>query len=544
MKNLKINLIDNISLAIKSLSFPQIDYNLTQPKNPQFGDLSTNAPLLIASQLKQNPIEIGELIVKKLQDRGIDNISNINITAPGFINFKISDTFFQKQIKIIIESSHSFGKGSLGIGKTANVEFVSANPTGPLTVGHGRNAVIGDVISKILAWQGFKVTKEYYFNDAGRQMRILEESVKARYYELIKKNYDFPKDGYQGDYIYDIAKNILQLKGDKLNPENKFFKKYAEDTIFKNIKESLMNLGIQFDQFTNEKTFYENGDIDNLLKKLSNKNLIYKKDNATWFKSSALGKEHDKVYIKSSGEPTYRVPDTAYHINKIKRKYDLIIDIFGSDHADAYPDVLIALEALDLKTDHIKILLYQFVTLIRNGKKVKMSTRQANFITLDELIEELGPDVVRYFFIMRSINSHLDFDIDIAADQSDKNPVFYLQYAYARICNIIKRADELRLINNNTFNYKIISHQEEIQMLKHMVRFPEFIEISYKNLEPQYITIYLQQLASFFHKFYSKCKVITDNKELTTSRINLIKSVKIILQNGFNILGIKAPEKM
>ncbi|MBA65968.1 MAG: arginine--tRNA ligase [Candidatus Marinimicrobia bacterium] len=544
MKNLKINLIDNISLAIKSLSFPQIDYNLTQPKNPQFGDLSTNAPLLIASQLKQNPIEIGELIVKKLQDRGIDNISNINITAPGFINFKISDTFFQKQIKIIIESSHSFGKGSLGIGKTANVEFVSANPTGPLTVGHGRNAVIGDVISKILAWQGFKVTKEYYFNDAGRQMRILKESVKARYYELIKKNYDFPKDGYQGDYIYDIAKNILQLKGDKLNPENKFFKKYAEDTIFKNIKESLMNLGIQFDQFTNEKTFYENGDIDNLLKKLSNKNLIYKKDNATWFKSSALGKEHDKVYIKSSGEPTYRVPDTAYHINKIKRKYDLIIDIFGSDHADAYPDVLIALEALDLKTDHIKILLYQFVTLIRNGKKVKMSTRQANFITLDELIEELGPDVVRYFFIMRSINSHLDFDIDIAADQSDKNPVFYLQYAYARICNIIKRADELRLINNNTFNYKIISHQEEIQMLKHMVRFPEFIEISYKNLEPQYITIYLQQLASFFHKFYSKCKVITDNKELTTSRINLIKSVKIILQNGFNILGIKAPEKM
>ena len=544
MKNLKINLIDNISLAIKSLSFPQIDYNLTQPKNPQFGDLSANAPLLIASQLKQNPIEIGKLIVKKLQDRGIDNISNINITAPGFINFKISDAFFQKQIKIIIESSHSFGKGSLGIGKTANVEFVSANPTGPLTVGHGRNAVIGDVISKILAWQGFKVTKEYYFNDAGRQMRILEDSVKARYYEIIKKNYDFPKNGYQGDYIYDIAKNILQLKGDKLNPENKFFKKYAEDTIFKNIKESLMNLGIQFDQFTNEKTFYENGDIDNLLKKLSNKNLIYKKDNATWFKSSALGKEHDKVYIKSSGEPTYRVPDTAYHINKIKRKYDLIIDIFGSDHADAYPDVLIALEALDLKTDHIKILLYQFVTLIRNGKKVKMSTRQANFITLDELIEELGPDVVRYFFIMRSINSHLDFDIDIAADQSDKNPVFYLQYAYARICNIIKRADELKLINNNTSNYKIISHQEEIQMLKHMVRFPEFIEISYKNLEPQYITTYLQQLASFFHKFYSKCKVITDNKELTASRINLIKSVKIILQNGFNILGIKAPEKM
>ena len=323
-----------------------------------------------------------------------------------------------------------------------------------------------------------------------------------------------------------------------------FFKKSAEEIIFKEIKKSLIDLGIKFDQFTNEKSFYENGDIDELLKALSDKKLIYKKDDATWFKSSSLGKEQDRVYIKSSGEPTYRVPDTAYHLNKIRRNYDLIVDIFGADHADTYPDVIIALKSLGFKTDHIKVLLYQFVTLIQNGQKIKMSTRQANFITLDQLIEELGSDVVRYFFVMRSMNSHLDFDLDIAKDQSEKNPVFYLQYAYARICNIIKQANKEKLNRNKSNDLTLLEHEDEVIMLKHMVRFPEIIDIAYENLEPQYIANYLQQLASFFHKFYSHCKVITDDADLTNARIQLIKAVKIILSNGFNILGISSPERM
>ena len=445
---------------------------------------------------------------------------------------------------MIVKENQRFGKGSIGLGKSANVEFVSANPTGPLTVGHGRNAVLGDTISKILEWQSFDVTREYYFNDAGRQMRVLGESVEARYYEILGESFDFPKDGYQGNYILDIAKHILKHQGKNLKKGDGIFQKSAEEIIFKEIKRSLIDLGIKFDQFTNEKSFYENGDIDELLKALSDKKLTYKKDDALWFKSSALGKEQDRVYIKSSGEPTYRVPDTAYHLNKIRRDYDLIVDIFGADHADTYPDVIIALKSLGFKTDHIKVLLYQFVTLIQNGQKIKMSTRQANFITLDQLIEELGPDVVRYFFVMRSMNSHLDFDLDMAKDQSEKNPVFYLQYAYARICNIIKQANKEKLNRNKSYDFTLLEHEDEVIMLKHMVRFPEIIDIAYENLEPQYIANYLQQLASFFHKFYSHCKVITNDADLTAARVQLIKAVKIILSNGFNILGISSPERM
>ena len=474
----------------------------------------------------------------------MENIDDINLNAPGFLNFRISPIFFQKKIDLILKENKKFGKGSIGLGKSANVEFVSANPTGPLTVGHGRNAVLGDVISKILEWQGFRVTKEYYFNDAGRQMRVLGKSVEARYYEILGKNSKLPKDGYQGNYIISIAKNIFEKKGGNLKPGDDIFQKSAEKIIFNEIKQTLKNIGINFDIFTDEKSFYENGDIDRLLKALSEKGLIYEKDGATWFRSSSLGKEQDRVYIKSSGEPTYRVPDTAYHLDKIKRRYDLIVDIFGADHADTYPDVILALKSLGFDTNHIKVLLYQFVTLIENGQKVKMSTRQANFITLDHLVNELGSDVVRYFFVMRSMNSHLDFDLDMAKDQSDKNPVFYLQYAYARICNIIKQSNNEKLSTAKTCDLNLLSHENELIMLKHMAQFPDIIDIAYENFEPQYVAVFLQQLASCFHKFYNSCKVNTNDTGLTNARIKLIKAVKIILNNGFNILGISSPERM
>jgi len=544
MKKLKLYLIENISSALTSLSLPNVDFNLSQPKNKEFGDLSSNLPLLIGSKQKTKPLEIGRLVSENLKEKKLKYIFDINVTAPGFLNFKISAMFFQKQVDLILKEDENFGKGSIGSSKSANVEFVSANPTGPLTVGHGRNAVLGDTISKILEWQNFDVTREYYFNDAGRQMRVLGKSVEARYYELLGKDFNFPTDGYKGEYIINIAKQIVKSKGNNIKNGDAIFRKSAEEIIFKEIKSSLIDLGIKFDRFTNEKSFYENGDIDKLLKALSDKKLIYKKDNAIWFKSSSLGKEQDRVYIKSSGEPTYRVPDTAYHLDKIKRNYDLIVDIFGADHADTYPDVIIALKSLGFKTDHIKVLLYQFVTLIQNGEKIKMSTRQANFITLDQLIEELGSDVVRYFFIMRSMNSHLDFDLDMAKDQSEKNPVFYLQYAYARICNIIKQANKEKLNKNKFYDLTLLEHEDEIIMLKHMVQFPEIIDIAYENLEPQYIANYLQQLASFFHKFYSHCKVINNDADLTNARIQLIKAVKVILNNGFNILGISSPERM
>ena len=544
MRQIKSELKDRIDQVLNSLSYPQKDYTLTPPKNIQYGDLSTNIALVLAQDLKTSPMDIAKIFVNEIVKYDIDNIINISIHKPGFINFEISKNYFQSQISKIIKLSIKYGKGSIGAGKSANVEFVSANPTGPLTIGHGRNAILGDVVSNILKWQGYDVTREYYFNDAGRQMRILAKSVEALYFKLLGENIQIPEDGYQGEYLKDIAKVIVNEDGRNLEKGSNVFKEKTEKIIFHEIGQSLKNLGVKFDQFINEKTFYENGDIKNLLENLRKKDLIYEKDNATWFKTSVLGKKQDRVYIKSSGEPTYRVPDTAYHINKVKRKFDLIIDVFGADHADTYPDVILALQALNYKTEHIKVLIYQFVTLLQNGKKIKMSTRKADFVTLDELVNEVGSDVVRYFFLMRSMNTHLDFDLNLAKDQSDKNPVFYLQYAYARICNIIKRANNLELSEQNNYDTSILNNENEILLIKYLSRFPEFIDHAYENLEPQIITNYLQQLSAYFHKFYSQCRVISDDHNTTQARIALVKAVKIILGNGFNILGISAPERM
>ena len=544
MKRLKQQIIKAVSASLKSLSYPEKDFSLAPPKNPDFGDLSSNISLLLARDLKKAPLEIAQSIEAELNKDLPENISKITVTPPGFINFKISDSFYQLNVAKILNEGESFGKGIHGQGKTANVEFVSANPTGPLTVGHGRNAVLGDTVSSILEWQGFDVTREYYFNDAGRQMRILGQSVEARYFEILGKEFEFPEDGYQGSYIKNIAQSIIDDKGSDLPPRDSNFKNKAETSIFEDIKKSLLNLGIHFDQFTNEKMFYENGEIDKFLNELREKDLIYEKEGATWFKTTTLGKEKDRVYIKSSGEPTYRVPDTAYHRNKIDRNFDLIVDVFGADHADAYPDVLLALESLGLKTSHIRVLLYQFVTLLRAGEKIKMSTRKANFVTMDELVDEVGPDVVRYFFVMRSMNTHLDFDLDLATDQSDKNPVFYLQYAHARICNIIKHGKDSGLELDQNFDAALLAHPEEIKLMSYMVRFPEFMELAYEILEPQIVANYLQELATRFHKFYGQCHVITEDNEMSKARLALITSLKIILGSGLKILKISAPERM
>ena len=544
MNRLKLLLRENISLILSNLLYPEKEFSLMPPKKLTFGDLSSNLPLIIAKELKKKPMDIGEEILEAFNSKLPNYISKVTVTQPGFLNFEIKKSYFQNQIKTIMEQSKSFGRGHSGLDKRANVEFVSANPTGPLTIGHGRNAVLGDTVSNILEWQGYDVTREYYFNDAGRQMRILGESVEARYNEILGKKFSFPEDGYQGEYIKEIAQIVLNESKNKPNLEKEIFKKTAEKEIFKDIKKSLNKLGIHFNIFTNEKTFYENGDIERLLEELRSKNLIYEKDNATWFKTSALGKEQDRVFIKSTGEPTYRVPDTAYHKNKVEREFDLIIDVFGADHADTYPDVLLALEALNQRTDHIKVLLYQFVTLLKEGEKVKMSTRKANYITLDYLVKEVGLDVVRYFFIMRSMNTHLDFDLDLAKDQSEKNPVFYLQYAYARICNIIKRGESSETTFNEKFNPAVLSDPEELYLLKYLIRFPDFMNLAYENLEPQNIANYLQELSSRFHKFYSHCRVLSEDSEISKARMALVKSVKVVLENGLNVLGISCPERM
>ena len=541
--NLKTHLSEALTEVLFSLDLPKKSIIIEPPKKGEFGDFSCNIALILAKEIKKNPIQIAQTITDNLI-LNPEWVSSTNVTPPGFINFFISLDYYQSFLTIILSKGNNFGKSSVGIRKTANVEFVSANPTGPLTVGHGRQAVLGDTISNILEWHKYDVTREYYYNDAGRQMRILSDSVSARYFQETNPEVEFPEEGYRGEYIREIAKNILQNHGENLKADNPIFRREAEESIFLNIKQSLMSLGIQHNSFVNEKSFYESGSIEKILEDLNALSLIYEKDGATWFKATDCGKTQDRVYIKNTGEPTYRLPDTAYHRNKFERNYDLIIDIFGADHVDTFPDVLAALEALDYDLSYMKVCIHQFVTLIRSGEKVKMSTRKAEFITLQKLIDQLGLDVVRYFFIMRSMNSHLNFDLDLATDQSEKNPVFYLQYAHARICNVLRYAEKSGYVLKDNFDKNLLDNPSEIDLIRSLHQFPEIMLNVLESLEPQTIATYLQSLAGKYHKFYTDCRVVSEDKVLTNSRLNLICAVKLVLANGLKILGISAPERM
>ena len=506
-----------------------------------FGDYSSNIALKLAKILKKAPIEIAENIA--IHPNVSDNVFTLSASQPGFVNFHISDDYYLKILKQIINESENFGKKKR-LNKSANVEFVSSNPTGPLTVGHGRQAILGDMVSNILTWNGYDVTREYYYNDAGKQMRVLAESCYAKYAKQVGKDVEMPENGYVGTYLDEIAEKIINEHGKDLESDNPIFRDFTEKEIFANIENTLENLGIKFDVFTKEGTFYKNGAIDNVLKILKEKNLSYEKDGAVWFKTSSLNKEEDKVLVKSSGEPTYRLPDIAYHADKVDRGFDLIVDIFGADHIDTYPDVILGLKCLDKKTEHIKVVIHQFVTIKKGGEIVKMSTRKANFITLDELKDELSSDIIRYFFIMRGANSHLDFDLDLAKDESEKNPVYYLQYANARISNLLKRYDKEISIDNK-IDYSLLKEKDEIALVKLLSEFPIKMEDVSHSLEPRKIATYLEEVAAAYHKFYGNHKVINpQNTDLSSARKKLCEATKIILTNGLSILGISAPERM
>ncbi len=546
-KNLPMDLKDYLQTILANaahkagLEVTEVQISYSRAK--EHGDITSNLALSLTKSAQKPPMEIAEMIIAHLPTTDAV-IANIFLAPPGFINFNIKNSYYQSLIKKIVASGSDFGKTNKGQGQKANVEFVSANPTGPLTIGHGRQAVLGDAVAKILEWHGYEVTREYYFNDAGRQMRLLAESVAARYLKQIGEKTDFPEDGYQGEYIHSIAAALIKEYGTALNTGDDLFRTYAEEIIFKGIKDVLKNLNVIHDQFSNEKTFYETGAIDTVITDLKKNNLVYDADGATWFKTTALGMEQDRVLIKSSGEPTYRLPDIAYHRKKVEQGFDIIVDIFGSDHVDTYPDVLAGVKSLGLNTEHIHILIHQFVTLLKNGKTVKMSTRKGDFIPLKKLVDDLGVDVVRYFFIMRKMNSHLNFDLDLAADQSEKNPVYYLQYAHARICNIIKHVEHLKINIQADFDAGLIQHPAEFNLLKTASQFPEITDYALATFEPQIIANYLQDLATAFHKFYSECRVISDNKALLTARVFLVKAIRNIIANGLSILGISAPERM
>ena len=537
---MKDAIIKELKESLIKLNYYDKDLNISisTPKNKNFGDLSTNIALLLSKKLRKNPLDIADDIKNKLEKSNL--FKTINIARPGFLNFNLNPISITNELIEIINLNDSYGKNNTFENQKILVEFVSANPTGPLTVGHGRGAILGDTLSNIFEWNGASVDREYYYNNAGRQMRVLGESVKARYLENQKEKYQFPEGGYEGEYIYDIANNLAEEFKADLIDNNNIFKETAEQYIFENIKHTLGRLNIAFDSFFNENTLYENKDIYTVIDRLRDKGLIYDKDDATWFHGTKVGRENDRVLIKSSGEPTYRLPDMAYHIKKIERGYDLCIDIFGADHMDAYPDVIEVVNQLGYDASKIKVVIHQFISILNQGKQVKMSTRKATYITLDELIKEVGSDVVRYFFIMRGVNSHLNFDLEIAKEKSEKNPIFYIQYAYARIMTILSKND----LPLNDYDLSLLNQEDEIKLIYKLIEFKEIIIKISRDMEPQILATYLLELASMFHKYYAKNRVINDNEELSKSRLVFIKSVSIVIKNGLKILGISAPKKM
>lgn len=556
---------DCILSALESMGGAPDDFSpeFEQPANPDHGDLSCNAAMQLARHFRKSPRAIAEEIVTHLEALPLDatKISAVEVAGPGFLNFRFADAHLADQLQQIIDAGEGFGKTTTGNGKRALVEFVSANPTGPLTVGHGRNAVLGDTVANLLEWAGYDVDREYYFNDAGRQMRILGESVRARYMarvnpdiptkeigegeELLTVPEPFPEDGYRGEYIDDIAGELFETHGSDLDTDDvEPFKKAAEKQIFADIEATLTRLGIRMDSFFNERTLYESNKVWEIVDTFRQKDLAYDKDGAVWFKTTEFGKEADTVLVKSTGEPTYRLPDIGYHADKLDRGYDLCIDIFGADHIATFPDVLDGIRSLGYDADKVDVVIYQFVTLIRGGEPVKMSTRKATYVTLDELMDEVGDDVTRYFFLMRSPNTHLEFDLDLAKEASDKNPVFYLQYAHARIASILRKAEETGLVREGSADLSLLDHPTEQALVKVMMDLPETIDRAAEHKEPHRLSNYLRDVAVAFTQFYGQCRIIGEDDNLAKARLQLADAARQVLANGLSVLGISAPDRM
>lgn len=521
-------------------------YAVELPKHESMGDFSTNIALVLAGAEKKNPRAIAGMIAARLAEDPL--IGRLDIAGPGFINIFIRPDVWHGLIPAIIGAGENFGRSDVGGNRRVMVEFVSANPTGPLSIGHGRQAILGDAIARLLAATGHNVYREYYYNDAGRQMRVLGESTRARYLELLGQPFVFPEDGYQGQYIVDIARSLVEERGDSLKDQEDVqpFKEQAERFIFKDISGTLERLGITFDNYFNEHSLYENGQIDEVVAELRAKGYVYEKDNAVWFKTTEFGHEQDRVIIKSSGEPTYRLPDIAYHREKFRRDFDWLVDIFGADHIATVPDVMAGVKALGYDPAKVTVVLHQFVTLTRDGKQVKMSTRKANFVTVDELVDEVGVDPVRFFFMMRKADSQLEFDLDLATRQSQENPVYYVQYGYARLCSILRQAAEkgIALPAFAEVDATLLKEPEELKLLKAMSSFPATIESSALELAPHKFIYYLMELAGQLHSYYNKHKVITDDAALTRARLCLIVALRVVFGNGLTMVGLSAPERM
>lgn len=542
--NLKEQIKEMINSALNELS---IEFNLESivvevPKKREQGDFSTNIAMQLTKVLKDNPRNIAEKIVEVLS-KNTNEIKTIEIAGPGFINIYLNDEYVFSGISNVIKQGENYGSSSIGKKEKIDIEFVSANPTGILHLGTARGAAYGSNLANIMSFAGYDVTKEYYINDAGNQIINLGVSLKERYKGLCGLEENMPEDGYYGSEIIDIAKTIFDKYGNsKLDEDLEFFKKVAVDYLLNIIKTDLSNFGVTFDVWTSEKSIRAKGRIEESLKILDEKGLVYKKDDATWLKTTVYGDDKDRVLIKTDGSYTYLVPDIAYHLDKFDRGFDYLIDVFGADHHSYVSRLKASIEALGYDKDKLEVRLLQMVRLLRDGEIVKMSKRTGGNITISELVGEIGKDAARYFFATRSLDGQMDFDINLALKKSSENPFFYVGYANARICSILRDAKE-----KNIYICTDIKEAIDIDSKALLLKVYEFTEVLVSaalKKEPHLITNYVYELASMFHNYYGKHKILTDDIKMSEKRLGLIKTVGITITNALRLIGVKAPEKM
>ena len=551
MSKIEKDIVSVIRVSVKNI-FPDCpgiilsDAYLEIPKEKKFGDFSTNIAMRLAREMKKPPMDIAADVIEGIRHASDESIlsaiENIKVERPGFVNFYISDKAVISSFTEILDQGDRFGRLSLGNGIKVQIEFVSANPTGPLTVAHGRQAAIGDSLARILQFCGYKVTREYYINDEGVQMDILGKSVKARFMEIVGEKPDFPENGYKGDYIYEIAREIAENKGKRKKLlSDEFFTEYAHKRIMAMIKCDLNDFGVNFDVWYSQKKLSMSGRIEKAIAILKDKGFVYEKDGATWFSSTEFGDDKDRVVIKNDGNFTYLAPDIAYHKEKFEKGYQRVINIWGPDHHGYVNRIKAACQALGYSKDALSILISQLVTLYRDKKPIMMSTREGEFITLRQVIDEVGKDAGRFFFMTRRTDSHLDFDLELAKAKTMDNPVYYIQYAYARIASVIKFAGNTK---PSLKNLHLLDKPEETDLIKKLMQYPKIIESSVHNLEPYILLSYLQDLASLFHSYYNSYRIVTDDSGVTKARITLVKALKRVLFSGLTLLGVTTPEKM
>jgi arginyl-tRNA synthetase len=533
---------------LPSDDFPDVE--IEEPKNETHGDFSTNLAMIMAKVQKMPPRKVAEILQPYLEEAAAW-IQQTEIAGPGFINFFIAPDAWGPVLTAIHAANDRYGASAIGKGRKIQVEFVSSNPTGPLHVGHGRGAAVGDSVARILAFSGYDVQREYYINDSGRQIRTLGLSVLLRYRALFGETVDFPETCYQGDYIIEMARALKEQQGDRLLAQSEdeavtTCARYAAGLIIEGIRQDLLDFGVTFDQWFSEQSLYDSGRVDTCIATLREKKQVYEKDGALWFKSTDFGDEKDRVVVRNNGITTYFASDIAYHQEKFERGFDRVIDVWGADHHGYIPRMKAAVAASGVNPENFQVILVQLVNLLRAGVPVAMSTRAGEFVTLQDVVNEVGSDAARFLFLTRHYDSPLDFDLEVAKQKSNDNPVYYVQYVHARIASICRKA-EIDLPEGAPLDPQALAaltDPEDVQLIKQLNRYPDTVQTSARFMEPHRVTFYLMTLAGAFHSYYNRQRVLTDDPITTKGRLYLVTAVQKVIRNGLALLGVSAPDHM